>query len=352
MSNTFDAVYYSQQVPTSPASLTVLGLVFDRLHFPGVHIPSGGFDREAVAAEIKRIKTTMRKIDVDTAQMLQCMEFALHREHLADLCVFTGTAEDVFGSTEEGTEKLAYELEKAIFGPPPSNFIPMLSEGHTKGLPGDGPVAIRYPGWLHYPASAFIYAARHRLPLINDNPNLPVPGLGGLTSNEAAKLRAAILALESVKFALPQLPVLSIEELAEFRAETREYTTPFRQEMLRLSNNLNDAIQSDADIADLQEMARVTTETSIKPAMEELRAELASASKPWHKRLLTYAPFASSIGFAFFGTKIALASAFVNTVLAVVKEATDQRDAHRDRERKIKNNGFYYLLKLEDRFRR
>jgi len=46
-----DAVYLSAPIPRNPAVLTVLGVVFDKVYFPGVHMPKSGFDQIAVDKE-------------------------------------------------------------------------------------------------------------------------------------------------------------------------------------------------------------------------------------------------------------------------------------------------------------
>ena len=78
---------------------------------------------------------------------------------------------------------------------------------------------------------------RIEIPLINDSA-LPVPGIP-TTPKDNAKLLATILAIESVKIALPRLKTLTPQELQEFRAETAGYVKPFRVAMLRLAKDLN-----------------------------------------------------------------------------------------------------------------
>ena len=51
-----EAVYYATPIPSGLVSLTMLGIVFDRLHFPDVWLPESGYDPEATAAEAKRIE--------------------------------------------------------------------------------------------------------------------------------------------------------------------------------------------------------------------------------------------------------------------------------------------------------
>lgn len=50
-----EVVYYSSPIPENLSYLTFLGLVFDHIHFPNVYIPTDGFDKDEVVAEINRL---------------------------------------------------------------------------------------------------------------------------------------------------------------------------------------------------------------------------------------------------------------------------------------------------------
>jgi len=346
MLETLEAVYYSQQVPSSPHSLTVLGLVFDRIYFPGVYIPSSGFDPEQTNAEIKRIQNSGRPLDLEGAQLLECMSFALHKKHVEDFCIFTATGKDTFGLIEKETPEIARELASMIYGPPPPGFTPTIDSGHAKLMPGSKSEAIRYPGWLYYPANALVFAAKKRLPLINDNASLPVPGLGGASPKDNAKLLATILTIESIKLTLPELPVLMPEELAEFRAETREAVKPFRRAILKLAKELNAEIHSDAKLADVQASARFLAETSVVPAMEDLRGAINSSGKPWHKRAVKLVP--ALVG-AFFG--MPTSTVVAQALGAILGELYDWNDERREKEQRMKRGEFHFLLQMQEKLK-
>jgi hypothetical protein len=53
-------VYYGSPIPLSKSSLTLLAVVFDRLHFPNVELPATGFDPAAVAQEAERFERSTR----------------------------------------------------------------------------------------------------------------------------------------------------------------------------------------------------------------------------------------------------------------------------------------------------
>ena len=209
-----EAVYYAAPAPTSNGSLTLLGLVFDRLIFPGVHVPDQGVDLDETLKEYDRIRALGPTTDPDQVHLLNLMSAAVNAKHLKDFCIFAGRAES-FSADEPGAHQLAHELELAIFGPPPENFIPTVSLRFSKGLPGDDRACINSPSWLFYPANALLYAGRTGRVLVNDNPNLPIPAMpdgGGRDVKANAKQLATIMALESVRFVLPDLAPMSLPD--------------------------------------------------------------------------------------------------------------------------------------------
>lgn len=83
-----EVVYYAGPTPRQLSTLTTLGLLFDRVHFPNVKLPFNGFDPEWVMREINRIDQQGQK-DFQTWELLQLLRCTLHPE-LAEFCLFTG----------------------------------------------------------------------------------------------------------------------------------------------------------------------------------------------------------------------------------------------------------------------
>jgi hypothetical protein len=277
MSNLFEAVYYPGPVPDSLSSLTILALVFDRLYFPGVYIPEGGVDLTATRQEIDRIKNLGRR-EPDDVIMLNAMEWAIRAAPLRDFLMFTGKC-GYMGVLEKGAEELAKELEVLIFGPPPPNFIPLITSGVSKSLPGERTASVNFPSWLTYPASALIYSAKQNLVLVNDKPGMPVPALGGIDLKVSARVLSTVMALESVRLVLPPLRVLDPVEIAELRDVSREHLVPFRAAMLRLSKELNAAIAANVTIEEVRKHAEFIAQTTVLPELMELRAFLEQPSR-------------------------------------------------------------------------
>jgi hypothetical protein len=339
----FEAVYYSQQVPSFPESLTFLGLVFDRLIFPGVYLPTSPFDEEVLNGEIKRIRSLRIPMDIEDVQMLNCMEFALHVKHVRDFCIFTGNP-GMMGVLDKESAPVMMALEELVFGPPPPGFIPTPSLGFCKSFDSDDMLEhqVNAPSSLSYPANALVYAMKHQIPLVNDS-RLPVPGIPA-AAKDKAKLLATILAIESVKVALPKLKPLMPEQLQEFRAETADYVKPFRLAMLRLAKELNEALTSEMNLQDVQRHAQFLVETSVYPQLYDLETVLNDPGKPWYKRAIDLARAAPELATNF--ATMPKSTALAKLLGEIAKTLADVRDEQLDKERKLARTGLYYLLKL------
>src|SRR4051794_33582811 len=95
-----EAVYYGSPIPLSNASLTLLGLVFDRLHFPNVHLPTDGYEVEEVSAEADRIERLGLR-DYGSVVLASALKALPHVQSLKEFCVFTGNKAQLFGGIEE-----------------------------------------------------------------------------------------------------------------------------------------------------------------------------------------------------------------------------------------------------------
>jgi hypothetical protein len=342
----FEAVYYSNAVPRTLEALTMLGLVFDKLYFPAVHMPSG-FDEKGVIAEIKRIKD-LNLPDPGTAQLLECLEFALHHKHLTDFCVFSTDSRHLMERLEPGTYQVVDTLEEMVFGPRPEGNIPIHSSPWVKGLPGndEAKCQIIAPDTITYPANALLFATRNQLPLINDVPWLPVPGIPGEVKGNA-KLLATILAMESVAFVLPKIKPLTPEALKDFREELSPHVKPFRLAMLRLTKELNAAIEHGATLPEAQKHAKFLVETEVFPNLAELEAVIQNPKKHWYRRAADLAKDAPVLVGNFF--KLPMGVALTGVLIKILGTLVDIRDEQVSKDSLVTKNGLYYLLKLKER---
>lgn len=74
----------------------------------------------------------------------------------------------------------------------------------SKAMPGSDE-SIRYPGDNYCLAGALLHSAKTGFPLLNNIPGLAVPLIFVGQDNDKAKHLAAMLAIECVKLALPEL---------------------------------------------------------------------------------------------------------------------------------------------------
>lgn len=343
----FEAVYYSYAVPRSAEILTILGLVFDRIHFPGVYMPPPGFDEDEVEREFQRIANLQKANDPSTQQLLACMAYAVQQKYLSEFCVFQGIDGKSLGSFPNEVHGIVDTLENTLFGPRPEGEIPMRSVGPwIKGFPGeekDARYVLSAPDTITYPANALVYAAKNHLPLINDQEWLPVPGIA-TDAKSNAKILAIILAMESVRLVLPNLKPLHPAALKDLREEIRSDVRPFRLAMLRLASELNAVISAGAPIEVIQKEAKFLAETKIYPELHHLEGVLNNPTKHWYRKAADFAKAAPQLAMNFFTLprEMALAQLIASLAGLLSQVRDDQVSAERD----VMRSGLNFLLKL------
>lgn len=153
-----DVVYFSAPIPRNLAVLTILGAVFDKVYFPGVHIPKDGYDIAELDKEIARLEALPESAGFDTALLIGILKLTKQAKALEGFCVFTADPGDPFGQKTPVPPALLKAVIDAVYGPPRPGFIPSFHSNHCKGLPG-GEESVIYPGDLHYLAKAIINRA-------------------------------------------------------------------------------------------------------------------------------------------------------------------------------------------------
>lgn len=117
-------------------------------------------------------------------------------------------------------------------------------------------------GDYHYLAGALLHTARTGIPLLNDMPGLPVPLTSDGAFGDRAKQLSAMLVIDCVRLALPELPLLRPEDLMEFRADTNATLRGFRRSMLRYAGDLNGKVAS-VTPAEIQAATKFFVDTEI-----------------------------------------------------------------------------------------
>lgn len=128
-----EAVYLTSPIPRNAAVLTVLGAVFDKVYFPGVHMPKSGYDPKDVKKEIVRLEG-LNDRQHDTQLLIAAMKMVLHAKTLEGFCEFTGDPEDVFLQKNPVPGELVRAVYDVIRGPPRPGFTPMFQTNNAKGL--------------------------------------------------------------------------------------------------------------------------------------------------------------------------------------------------------------------------
>jgi hypothetical protein len=241
---------------------------------------------------------------------------------------------------------LAGALGDAVWGRTRPDAMRSFNVNWSKSLVG-ATQSLVAPGNIVYQAHALLYSARLGLPLINDDPALPVLGLPPESFRNNTKLLASIMTLECVRLVLPNIPVLSADAIGELRSETKELVRPFRRSMLRLAGDLNASLESATSIRDVVQAARSLAETNVYPELEELREALQAPAKPWHKRAVGFFKDVPDLvtGFATLPMNMAVAKVLVKltTVLADLRD-----DELEKRNGAMKRGGLHYLLRLPE----
>ncbi len=335
-----EAVYYACQIPRGLAALTILGAVFDRVHFPGVYLPKDGFDQKELDEEIARIESLNPPVDKGD-RILGILRFVRHVRTLDGFCVFTGDREKPFAN--DVPQNMVKDIYEAIHGPPRPNWEPLFQTSHVKAMPGDIE-HIAYPGDYHYLAGAILHSARTGIPILNDVPGLPVPCADRISPQDDARILSAIIAIECARIALPDMPLLRPEDLMEFRAENKPTLRAFRRSMLRYASDLRGMV-SNASQAELEDTTRFFVQTEIVPALDELRSNMNSPARPWHKRAIDFIRVMPEFGAAFMTldphTAIGkVLTTYAGQFFAEMMARGDQREA-------LKRSGLYYLLRLQ-----
>ena len=338
-----EAVYYSWPIPQSLQSLTFMGLVFDRLHFPHVQLPVTGYDPSALQAEILRLESVSKSHD--TQKIISLLRFLPYVGELKDFCVFDESETSVFGHNDPRASPLVDALEEEIFGPRAVGNFPINRTATTKQIPGSD-ACVSFPEDLFYPVRALLYSADNGIPLINDDPRIPVLGISpkdAKVKNRAGVL-SAIIAMECIGMLLPKLRPLQPGEIREFRAENAALIAPFRRALLQLAAKLNASISSTSTNDEVMEAARFFVETTVHPELIDLKHVLDNPSKKWYGRAWDATKQTPEIATTYF--TVGQEAALAKLLAAVGGVFVDIQREDIEKEALLRKSGLHYLLKV------
>ena len=214
----FEAIYFPGPVPAdNSAMLTVLGVIFDRVYFPGVYFPKSGFDQAEVDKEIARIEAlpgaATNRDDADLVGMLRFLRVA---KAVEGLCIFSGVGDGTFRHAQPNPEWMEENIYEAYWGPTKTQLDPdirrLALKGHFKRR------AHPYPADTTTLPEPCRELAKTGIPLLTVA-DVPIPGGLPQAPTDNAKVLSAILAFECLRLALPEFPLLTPTALMDFRAE-------------------------------------------------------------------------------------------------------------------------------------
>jgi hypothetical protein len=234
------------------------------------------------------------------------------------------------------------QIFDAIHEPLPEDWEPMFSTNHHKGMPGSDE-HITYPGQYHYLASAIRASGQTGIPLLNDSPGLPIPGLDNNVPVDNAKILATIIAIECTKLVLPQLPILRPEDLMEFRADNIETLRMFRRSMLHYAADLNKRVEG-IKPEELEHKTKFFVQTEIVPVLDELQAAINAPARAWWRRGIDFVKVVPELALGCFTMEPSTAIAKILTTCA--GQMFVEMTAKGDKREALKRSGLYYVLHL------
>lgn len=335
-----EAVYYSAPAPRSLETLVALGLVFDKIHVPGVYLPQGDYDRKAWQAEIGRI-AALESRSADTRELLALMTFPRLVEKMPGFFSFDRLRDDPLDRHgDDGA--IVQQIYEEMWGRPSEQFLPIFAPWHHKAVP-DSPEHLTYPGAYYYQAGALRKASEDRLPLISDQAGIPIPGIGE-GAHADAKALSAYIALQAMSVALVDVPLLAPEDIMEFRDANSGELRSFRRAMLRYAGQWRGKLEG----LPADEIARETeflVQTEIVPALDELRQLVSDPARPWHKRAVDGIRVTATIA----GSCLTMnwGKALGELLTALAPQLFTELDAKGDKNQTLRRSDLYYLLKVQ-----
>jgi hypothetical protein len=329
-------VYYPRPFMPDRSNLAMIALVFDKIHFPNVEVPQDRFDEVGTLAEMEKLRARGIKEEREL-YIHNMMVTAISRNQLGDLCEFHSTKEA--GLDEKDVLKRAWELETLYYGPPEENFFPSLQTGISYGVAGLER-GFWIPGPFVYPSAAVLFAEKRGLPLLHDDPRMPLLPDSESDSRPPVSHLAALIALRTLSVALPGLGNLTHPEIGHLREEVKELMGPFRTEMVKFTWELHNSLKSCSDAEEVQYCCDLLVRSKILPAVEDIKSQIKDSSRPyyhWFKDMLQGGVFTA----AFYQQPVV---AFLSGIFPFLVSGAD---VARKKE-KLTRSPLYFVIKAQN----
>ena len=336
--SSLEAIYFSAPVPRSAHVLTMLGVVFDKVHFPGVYLPRGGYEPAELSQEIERLEGLNDNCS-DTRLLIAALKTLQTLPDLETFCQFESDSSAAAHPAFAPSGAAVDEIYNVIHGPRPEGWWPTIKGTSYKGIPG-GDESVIYPGDYHYLGGAMMKSCATGIPIVNNNRALARLGAQTSPKGDASAL-STLLALECTRVVLPEVGAMTAGQLVDFREQNKENLRAFRRGMLRFAAKLDNVIE-DGDAQHMAERTRFVVDTEIRPALDELRADVQKSNRPWGVRAVDTATVGAAIvaGFLAGGPAVGAIGGLAKIGDVISKEVQAGKDA---KERRNKN-GLFYLL--------
>jgi hypothetical protein len=284
--SSFDIVYYSFPVPTNPLTVSLLGILFDKVLLPGVYLPSSP-DKKLIAERFNFLVKHYDPQDDMSAQreMLGTLQFVHnYYSELSDIFIPTGKS-GCMGTLENETQPVVMQLEELIYGPPRPNFTPTPNLGFNQPAGDD---QINAPSWISYPANAFVYSKKKNLPLLSDSTFFPFPNNVVALPEQDAKALASYLMAASFSLILPRIRPLKAEEILEIREKMKNDISVFKAAMLSGVNEYINLLGDSPTQEQLERQAKFIAQAYIYPKVEQLRIKFESPKSIVMKKFVDF----------------------------------------------------------------
>ena len=291
--NSLEAIYVSGPVPSNAHLLTILGVVFDKVHFPGVYLPRGGYDAHELDKEINRLKKLSFE-DYETVLLIETLKNLRVLPELETFCQFESDPSAAIHPMFDPGGAVG-KLFDAIHGPQKEGFVPSFGATNYKGIPGSEDSVI-YPGIYHYVGGAMMKSSATGIPIVNDDRTLARL----MTQDVSPNALSTLFALEFARVVLPNIAGMTPGALVDFREQNREHLKAFRRGMVRYAAKLDGMIK-EGETDHIAERTRFLVETEIRPALDELRADIQKSNRPWGVRAFDAVALSASIAAGFLG---------------------------------------------------
>lgn len=345
-SNSFDIVYYSFPVPNNHHTVSLLGILFDRILLPGVYLPTG-VTKKDILSRLSFLIDLDRKGHDGTAMREEANALIFLRDYQELLSIFVPMGKSGYmGIIEQETQPVVMEIEELIFGPLPPNFTPTPSFGFNTPVGAD---QINAPSWIAYPANAFIFARKNNLPLLSDSTFLPFPKGTVNISNTDVNGLASYLMAAAFSLVLPRIRVLHAQEILEIRDKMKDDIGLFHAAMLSCVDQYVELLGSNPTPQQLETQAKHIAKVAILPKIEQLKARFESPKEIAFKKFTDLSMEVPELMLNF-QKKEDLPWAILKVLSSVTKKVQEGLEQYQEESGKEISSGLSLLLKVPRKY--